>query len=193
MCARLFSNAARPLPQTGQTKPSGQRRSNKNAAQLVSSGKLAWNSLRDRALATAAPSRLPGCGRPRGHYTTYGATWDNGTSLEITKEKERVSEALARVDAQREKLAVQLLELEATERVLARYSKGSGARRMASATPITATNVGAPGRAGGPRRSTTTKPAGGERSSPPHTVQFRDYFPDAPATTAGRVLLWANF
>jgi len=85
---------------------------------------------------------------------------------EITKEKERVSEALARVDAQREKLAVQLLELEATERVLARYSKGSGARRMASATPITATNVGAPGRAGGPRRSTTTKPAGGERSSP---------------------------
>ena len=31
---------------------------------------------------------------------------------------------------------------------------------------MTATNVGAPGRAGGPRRSTTTKPAGGERSSP---------------------------
>ena len=43
---------------------------------------------------------------------------------EISKEKQRVSEALARVDAQREKLAGQLGELEATERVLARYSKG---------------------------------------------------------------------
>ena len=57
---------------------------------------------------------------------------------EISKEKQRVSEALARVDAQREKLAGQLGELEATERVLARYSKGVRARKMASArTPIT--------------------------------------------------------
>ena len=48
---------------------------------------------------------------------------------EISKEKQRVSEALARVDAQREKLAGQLGELEATERVLARYSKGVRARR----------------------------------------------------------------
>ena len=40
VCARLFNNAARPPPQAGQTNPSGQRRSNKNAAQLVSSGKL---------------------------------------------------------------------------------------------------------------------------------------------------------
>ena len=39
---------------------------------------------------------------------------------EITKEKQRVSEALARVDAQREKLTGQLSELEATERVLTR-------------------------------------------------------------------------
>src|ERR1700737_3803662 len=51
---------------------------------------------------------------------------------EISKEKERVSEALARVDAQREKLAGQLGELEATERVLARYSKGVRARKTAS-------------------------------------------------------------
>ena len=42
---------------------------------------------------------------------------------EITQEKQRVSEALARVDAQREKLASQLGELEATERVLARTAK----------------------------------------------------------------------
>jgi hypothetical protein len=44
---------------------------------------------------------------------------------EITKEKQRVGEALARVDAQREKFASQLSELEAAERVLARYGKGT--------------------------------------------------------------------
>ena len=49
---------------------------------------------------------------------------------EITKEKQRISEALARVDMQREKLASQLGELEATERVLARYSKGVRARKI---------------------------------------------------------------
>jgi hypothetical protein len=38
---------------------------------------------------------------------------------EITKENQRISEALARVDMQRDKLASQLGELEATERVLA--------------------------------------------------------------------------
>ena len=39
---------------------------------------------------------------------------------EITKEKQRVSEALARADTEREKLTSQLSELEAAERVLAR-------------------------------------------------------------------------
>src|SRR5690349_6607472 len=42
---------------------------------------------------------------------------------EITKEKQWIGEALAQVDAQREKLTGQLGELEAAERVLARYSK----------------------------------------------------------------------
>ena len=70
---------------------------------------------------------------------------------EITKEKQRVGEALARVDAQREKLAGQLGELEAAERVLARYSKGTPARKTASAkTPTTATKAAAPPR---PRRA----------------------------------------
>src|ERR1700719_5408100 len=68
---------------------------------------------------------------------------------EISKEKQRVSEALARVDAQGQKLGGQLGELEATERVLARYSKGPRARNMASArTPIAATKVAAPARSG---------------------------------------------
>ena len=61
------------------------------------------------------------------------------TSDEISKEKQRVSEALARVDAQREKLISELSELEATERVLTRYSKGTHARRTPAAkTPTMA-------------------------------------------------------
>ena len=84
---------------------------------------------------------------------------------EITKEKQRISEALARVDMQREKLASQLGELEATERVLARYSKGTQLKQTASArTPAAATKAAAPARRG--RLPTTTaKAAGGKRSS----------------------------
>src|ERR1700722_708095 len=47
---------------------------------------------------------------------------------EIIKEKQRLGEALVRVDAQRDKLTSQLSELEATERVLERYGKGTQAR-----------------------------------------------------------------
>jgi hypothetical protein len=85
---------------------------------------------------------------------------------EIAKEKQRVSEALARVEAQREKLAGELGELEATERVLARYSNGPRARKTASArTPIAATKAAARARSGGRPRSTAAKPAGGKRGS----------------------------
>src|SRR6266478_10111584 len=66
---------------------------------------------------------------------------------EITKEKQRVSEALARVNAQREALTDQLSELEVTERVLVRYSKGTRTKKTASAkSPTTATNAAAPAR-----------------------------------------------
>jgi hypothetical protein len=84
---------------------------------------------------------------------------------EITKEKQRVSEALARVDAQREKLTSQLSELEATERVLARYSKSPRAERAAPAK-TTAAKGAAPARSGGRQRTTAAKPAGSKRSSP---------------------------
>src|SRR5437016_5780048 len=50
---------------------------------------------------------------------TLSRRYRMSTLDEITKEKQRISEALARVDAQREKLTDQLSELEATERVLA--------------------------------------------------------------------------
>ena len=85
---------------------------------------------------------------------------------EITKEKQRISEALARVEMQRENLASQLGELEATERVHARYSKGTQARKTASArTPTTATKAAAPAQRHGHPPATTAKPAGGKRSS----------------------------
>ena len=82
---------------------------------------------------------------------------------EITKEKQRVSEALARVDAQRERLTRQLSELEATERVLARYSKGTQTARTASSM---ATRAGGPARGRRRRRTTTAGPVVGERTSP---------------------------
>ena len=86
---------------------------------------------------------------------------------EITKEKQRITEALARVDAQREKLTGQLEELEATERVLARYSKGAQTRKTASAkTPTAATKSATPARPGGRLRTATAKAAGGKGSSP---------------------------
>jgi hypothetical protein len=88
------------------------------------------------------------------------------TLEEITKEKQRIGEALARVDAQHDKLTSQLSELEATERVLARYSKGPRAEKMAAAkTPARATKAAAPARPRGRRRATAGKPAGGRRSS----------------------------
>ena len=86
---------------------------------------------------------------------------------EIEKEKQRVSEALARVDAQREKLAGQLSELEATERVLARYNKGTQSKRTAAGNTSTAVrNTAAPAQSGRRRRATAAKPAGRNRSEP---------------------------
>ena len=81
---------------------------------------------------------------------------------EITKEKQRIGEALARVDAQRDKLTSQLSELEATERVLARYSKGPRTTKSASTR---ATRADVPARGRGRRRTTTAGPAS-ERTSP---------------------------
>ena len=81
---------------------------------------------------------------------------------EIAKEKQRIGEALARVDAQRDKLTSQLSEMEATERVLARYSKGPRTTKSASTR---ATRADAPARGRGRRRTTTAGPAS-ERTSP---------------------------
>ena len=86
------------------------------------------------------------------------------TLEEITKEKQRIGEALARVDAQCQKLTGQLGELEAAERVLARYSKATPARKAAAAKTPTATKAPAAPR---PRRPRTRaeEPSGGKRTS----------------------------
>ena len=86
---------------------------------------------------------------------------------EITKEKQRLGEALSRVDAQREKLGSELSELETVERVLARYSKGTQPRKTFSAKlPTTGAKAASPARLRGGRRSATAKSAGGSRNSP---------------------------
>lgn len=71
------------------------------------------------------------------------------TLEEIAQEKQRIAERLARLDADRAKLADQLNELEITERVLSRFSKSSP-------TPE-------PRRRGRPARNAA--PAAGERKS----------------------------
>lgn len=68
---------------------------------------------------------------------------------EIGQEKQRISERLARIDAERTKLADQLSELEITERVLTRFggSADTAERR----------------RRGRPARTAPAAPAGGQR------------------------------
>jgi hypothetical protein len=85
---------------------------------------------------------------------------------EITKEKQRVGEALSRVDAQRERVVSQLRELEAAERVLARYTTGPQARKTSSAKMSTRVTVPAtPARLRGRQLTTTAIPAGARRGA----------------------------
>ena len=55
---------------------------------------------------------------------------------QISAEKTKVSERLARLDADREKIATQLTDLEAAERVLTRVSTTPSARRPRSAAAV---------------------------------------------------------
>ncbi|HEV2300976.1 MAG TPA: hypothetical protein VGR91_05345, partial [Stellaceae bacterium] len=48
---------------------------------------------------------------------------------EIAQERKKLSERLARLDAERSKLAEQLNELEVAERVLTRFGRPAGQRR----------------------------------------------------------------
>jgi hypothetical protein len=86
---------------------------------------------------------------------------------EITKEKQRLREALARLDVQRERLSSHLSELDATERVLARYSKGPRPTNTVSGqAPGAAERTAGPARSTRRQRTTTAKAASGQRASP---------------------------
>ena len=86
---------------------------------------------------------------------------------DIAKEKRRVSEALARIEAQHVKLSGQLSELDAAERVLARYSTDTQAKRTASRKTPTRTAQGvAQVQSGRRRRTRAARSARIDRGSP---------------------------
>ena len=86
---------------------------------------------------------------------------------QISAEKTKVSERLARLDADRAKITTELIDLETAERVLVRVSKTLPARRSRSTS---AAEVKAPtatrGRRGRPPKAATGKSAGRKPSAP---------------------------
>jgi hypothetical protein len=84
----------------------------------------------------------------------------------ISAEKTELSERLARLDADRVKIATQLTELETAERVLARVSKPPGARRPRSASTAEAKTPTATRGRGRPPKAATSKSVGREPNAP---------------------------
>ena len=79
---------------------------------------------------------------------------------QISAEKTRISVRLARLDADREKIATQLTDLETAERVLTRVGKTPPGRRPRSASAAEAKAAIAPRGRGRPPRAATAKSAG---------------------------------
>src|SRR5215471_19195877 len=82
------------------------------------------------------------------------------TADQITAEKMKISERLARLDADREKIATQLADLETAERVLTRVSKAPPGRRPRSAAAAETKAAITPRGRGRPPRAATAKSAG---------------------------------
>jgi hypothetical protein len=85
---------------------------------------------------------------------------------QISAEKTKISERLARLDADRAKIATQLIDLETAERVLARVSKTPPARRSTSAAAAEAKASTATRGRGRPPKAATIKSARREPSAP---------------------------
>jgi hypothetical protein len=86
---------------------------------------------------------------------------------QISAEKTKVSERLARLDADRAKTATQLIDLETAERVLTRVSKAPLASRPRSAPAAEErASTAAQGQRGRPPKATTSKAAGRKPSTP---------------------------
>jgi len=84
---------------------------------------------------------------------------------QISAEKTKVSERLARLDADRATIATQLIDLETTERVLTRVSKTPQARRPRSASATEAKASNATRGRGRPPKAATSKSGGREPSA----------------------------
>jgi len=84
---------------------------------------------------------------------------------QINVEKTKVSERLARLDADRAKITTQLIDLETAERVLTRVSKTPPARRPRSASAAEAKASKATRGRGRPPKAATSKSAGREPSA----------------------------
>ena len=85
---------------------------------------------------------------------------------QISAEKTKVSERLARLDTDRATVATQLTDLETAERVLTRVSKTPPARRPTSAADAEAKAATATRGRGRPPKAATSKSAGREPNAP---------------------------
>jgi hypothetical protein len=85
---------------------------------------------------------------------------------QISAEKTKVSERLARLDTDRATVATQLTDLETAERVLTRVSRTPPARRPTSAAAAEAKTPTATRGRGRPPKAATNKSAGREPSAP---------------------------
>jgi hypothetical protein len=84
---------------------------------------------------------------------------------QISAEKTKISERLARLDADREKIATQLTDLETAERVLTRVGKTPPAKTPRSATAAANASPATRGR-GRPPKAAARKSAGRRPSAP---------------------------
>jgi hypothetical protein len=85
---------------------------------------------------------------------------------QINAEKTKISERLARLDADRAAVATRLTDLETAERVLTRVSKPPPGRRTTSAATAEAKAPTASRSRGRPPRAATSKSAGSKPSAP---------------------------
>jgi len=85
---------------------------------------------------------------------------------EISAEKTKISERLARLDTDREAVATRLTDLETAERVLTRVSKTPSARRTTSAAAAEAKAPTASRGRGRPSRAAAGKSAGRQSGAP---------------------------
>jgi len=110
-------------------------------------------------------SKIDHSDRPKTTEATMPTT--TPTLLEqISAEKTKVSERLARLDTDRATVATQLTDLETAERVLMRVSKTPTARRLTSAAAAEAKTPTATRGRGRPPKATTRKSAGRKPNAP---------------------------